>query len=323
MTGASAPAGTSSATLTINAPAAANSPITVPVTLNVTAAPVVASASPNPVPRNSQDTAVTFTGSGFQNNLSVRVNGSPVDSAFVNETTVRATIPAAVLANAQSPLQVVVVNADTTQSVCFSLSVGTPGPVIAATGIVNAASNVSGLVTAGEIITIFGTGFGPHAAVTGSFVNGALQPQVSDTRVLVDGMPAPVVSVASNQVSAIVPYSVLGRESVGFEVEYKGQRSTSVRLNVGPAAPGIFTQGNTGTGNASALNQDGSVNNASNAAPVGSIITIFGTGEGLSIPVGADGRQITDQFPNRFKPSQQLSAGYLPWSSMRAVVRAP
>lgn len=303
--GASVPAGASSATITINAPAAANSPITVPVTLNVTAAPVVTSASPNPVPRSSQDTVVTFTGSGFQNNLSVRVNGSPVDSSFVNATTVRGTIPAAVLASAQSPLQVVVVNADATQSGVFALPVGTPGPVIAANGIVNAASNISGPVAAGEILTIFGTGFGPDTPVTGSFVSGMLQSLVSDTRVLVDGVAAPIVSVAPNQVSAIVPYAVLGRESVGFEVEYKGQRSASVRLNVGAAAPGIFTQGNTGAGNASAFNQDGSVNNASNAAPVGSIITIFGTGEGLSVPVGADGRQVTDQVP---KPVQTVTA---------------
>jgi trimeric autotransporter adhesin len=108
---------------------------------------------------------------------------------------------------------------------------------------------------------------------------------------------APILSVGSNQVSAIVPYSVLGRASVGFEVEYRGQRTSAVRLNTASTSPGLFTQNNTGTGQAAAVNQDGSFNSASNPAAAGSVITLFGTGEGISVPAGADGRQITGDPP--------------------------
>ena len=104
--------------------------------------------------------------------------------------------------------------------------------------------------------------------------------------------------------SAIVPYSVLGRESVAFEVEYQGQRSAAVRVNVGSASPGIFTQSANGTGQAAAVNQDGSQNSAANSAAVGTVLTLYATGEGLSLPTGPDGRQVPSNPP---KPVQQVS----------------
>jgi uncharacterized protein (TIGR03437 family) len=60
---------------------------------------------------------------------------------------------------------------------------------ITAAGIVNAASFRAGPVAPGEIITIFGTGFGP-----------------ADTRVLFDGTPARMIYTVENQLSVIVPY---------------------------------------------------------------------------------------------------------------------
>ena len=136
--------------------------------------------------------------------------------------------------------------------------------MISASGIVNGASGLAGPVAPGEIITVYGTGFGPTSPVRGMFVNGILESTVGETRVLVDGVAAPILTAASNQVSAIVPYSVLGRESVAFEVEYRGQKSPAVRLNTTSASPALFTQNNSGTGQAAATNQDGSFNSAEN-----------------------------------------------------------
>jgi uncharacterized protein (TIGR03437 family) len=298
---AAIPAGVTSAVLTINAPAAANGPITIPITVNLAAS--ITSTTPASVTRGTDDASVTLTGMGFQNGLSARVNGTTVPSTFVNPTTVRITIPGSIRSTAQS-LQIVIFNADGTQLPAFQLPFATAGPVVAATGIVNAATNLPGPVVPGEIISITGTGFGPAAPVTGSFVDGVLGTQLGEIRVLVDGVSAPIVSAGPNQVSAIVPYSVLGRETVAFEVEYQGQRSTPVRINVGPANPGIFTQSATGTGQAAAVNQDGSVNSATTPAQAGSVLTLFATGEGLSLPTGPDGRQVPSNAP---KPIQQVS----------------
>jgi uncharacterized protein (TIGR03437 family) len=298
---AAIPAGVTSAVITINAPAAANGPLSIPVTVSSAAA--VTSATPASITRGTDDASVTLTGSGFQNGLSVQVNGTRVASTFVNATTVRVTIPGSIRSSAQS-LQLVVFNADGTQLPAFQLPFAVAGPVVAATGIVNSASNLPGPVVPGEIISIAGTGFGPAAPLSGAFENGILGTQLGETRVLVDGVAAPILSVIRNQVSAIVPYSVLGRESVAFEVEYQGQRSPAVRVNVGSVSPGIFTQSAAGTGQAAAVNQDGSANSASNAAAVGSVLTLFATGEGLSLPTGPDGRQVPST-PS--KPVQQVS----------------
>jgi uncharacterized protein (TIGR03437 family) len=293
-----------SGVITVNAPAASNSPLTIPVTLNVMATPVIASVSPGSVTRAAQDAVVTLTGSGFQNGLSVRVNGTTVPSQFVNATTVQTTLPGSILANAPS-LSLVVFNGDGAQSPAFQLPFAAAGPAVAAGSIVNAASGQAGPITPGEIISVMGAGFGPAQPVVASFSNGVLPSILSETRLLVDGNPAPLLSVTANQLSAIVPYSVLGREAVSFELEYKGQRSAPVRISVGPAAPGLFTQNSSGTGPASALNQDSSANSISNPAAIGSVITLFGTGEGLSIPAGLDGRQITDVLP---RPVQTVNA---------------
>ena len=65
---------------------------------------------------------------------------------------------------------------------------------------------------------------------------------------------------------------------------------------VAPSAPAIFTSDGSGRGQASVLNQDSSANGASNPAARGSVIHIFATGLGLTIPAGATGEINRDAF---------------------------
>jgi uncharacterized protein (TIGR03437 family) len=58
---------------------------------------------------------------------------------------------------------------------------------------------------------------------------------------------------------------------------------------VAQAEPGIFTADGSGSGQAAALNQDGSLNSGSNPAAQGSIVTLFATGLGPMKPQPADG----------------------------------
>ena len=60
-------------------------------------------------------------------------------------------------------------------------------------------------------------------------------------------------------------------------------------LAVTDTAPGIFTLTASGRGQGAILNQDYSVNSAGNRAPKGSVVMIFGTGEGQTNPAGVDG----------------------------------
>jgi uncharacterized protein (TIGR03437 family) len=165
-------------------------------------------------------------------------------------------------------------------------------------GIVNAATNLPGPIVPGEIVTVKGSGFGPASLVAGAFVNGQLETSVGGVRVLIDGIPAPIVHAMRDQVSIIVPYGVAGRDSVNLELEWQGQqRSTPQRLVVGGASPGLFTVDSSGQGQAAVTNEDGTPNSAGNPANVGSVVTLYGTGEGMLFPSGFEGRMGANERP--------------------------
>jgi uncharacterized protein (TIGR03437 family) len=69
-----------------------------------------------------------------------------------------------------------------------------------------------------------------------------------------------------------------------------GVCQTRVNLPVDASAPGVFTINSFGQGNV--FNQDSSENGALNPAPKGSVVTIYATGAGQTIPDGDDGRLI-------------------------------
>lgn len=55
-------------------------------------------------------------------------------------------------------------------------------------------------------------------------------------------------------------------------------------------APGLFSRENTGSGQAQALNQDGTPNTAANPAAPGTVISLFWTGGGTTTPPLPDGQ---------------------------------
>jgi uncharacterized protein (TIGR03437 family) len=68
-------------------------------------------------------------------------------------------------------------------------------------------------------------------------------------------------------------------------------------LRVVSTAPGLFTADASGSGQAAALNEDGSLNSNSDPAARGSIVTFFLTGAGAMTPAVADGETIPLQGP--------------------------
>ena len=98
--------------------------------------------------------------------------------------------------------------------------------------------------------------------------------------------------VREDQINAIVPYAVYGRVTTRLQVESGASFSLPVELKVVDAAPGIFTAGNLGRGQAAALNADSTTNSSVNPVPRGSVIVVYGTGEGQTDPPGQDGRII-------------------------------
>ena len=172
----------------------------------------------------------------------------------------------------------------------------TPGRAYVATGfspsissIVNAASLLPGPISPGEIVILFGI-LGPDATSDLQIgPNGKLRTSIYGIRVLFNGQPAPLIYVSARQINAIAPYELAGRSTVQVEIDMSGIHSSAVSLPVAPSAPGLFSQTGSGQGAAAILNQDSSPNTPLNAAPRGSIIQIFGTGEGLTTPPGITG----------------------------------
>lgn len=116
-------------------------------------------------------------------------------------------------------------------------------------------------------------------------------------RVLFDGVPAPLLYVSENQLSAVVPFEILRRESVQVQVQYGGVRSFPIEVPIVPANPGVFSLAMTGRGPGAVVDEDGVVNSPTTPARPGSIVSIYITGSGQTDPSGVDGQVIGNELP--------------------------
>jgi len=246
-------------------------PVTIDVGLTVlAAAPFLRQVEPALVPVGSDDTVITLRGSGFTNRTTVQIQTipwvlSPV--TVIDATTLRFQLPKSYF-GVEANYSITVSNPDSAISIPVSLSTGRPAPAIANGGIVNAASYAGGVISPGEIITIFGANF--EAGMKVNF----------------DGIVAAPFAVTSTQMSVVVPDGLTGARDTPVVIEQTiERRSLAQRVAVSPAHPGLFTANATGKGFAAALNQDGSVNSPANPAKKGEIAVLWGTGGGVeSLP---------------------------------------
>ena len=67
-------------------------------------------------------------------------------------------------------------------------------------------------------------------------------------------------------------------------------------------APGIFTADGSGRGQAAAVNQDGTRNGPAAPAAAGSVLSLYATGEGQTLPAGVDGKPAAAPLPQPVAP---------------------
>lgn len=170
-----------------------------------------------------------------------------------------------------------------------SLSITAPLPFI--TSVLNAASFLSGPISPGEIVSIFGTSIGPTkpALLTLDPTGTKVLTSIGGVQVSFSGYLAPLIYVSSTQINAVVPYGLAGNKSPFVEVMFAGQTSNEPAVQLTTTAPGIFTQNSSGTGPGAILSQNNQLNTQQNPAAVGSTIQIYLTGEGLTTPAQATG----------------------------------
>jgi uncharacterized protein (TIGR03118 family) len=162
-------------------------------------------------------------------------------------------------------------------------------PPAAVLSVMNAASYATGAIAPGEVVTLTGITIGPSPLAQAAIpATGAINSSLNGVTVTFNGLPAPILYCEASQTSVLVPYGMQGAANATIAVAYHGQ-TASTTVPIANTAPGIFTTNFSGSGQAVALNADGSVNSATNAATTGTVITFFGTGEGWTNPTGEDG----------------------------------
>lgn len=141
----------------------------------------------------------------------------------------------------------------------------------------------------GEIATVRGQGLSETTKEWSPTASGMVPTELGGTQVLVKGQPAPLLYVSPGQVNFIVPYEVEEGTTVPIQVSYPNRQSTGFSVRVVAVAPGLFTLDGSAKGQAAVRNEDGSVNGQANPAARGSVISIYGTGEGKTMPDGVTG----------------------------------
>jgi len=154
---------------------------------------------------------------------------------------------------------------------------------------VNAASfQASVPVPQGGLVALFADGLATDSATAPPppWPTSMLNRQV----VVNDVTPAPLYFVGQGQVNFQFPSSVpAGSQRIAVRLADTGELVAGGTILVAGTSPGLFTASSNGAGQAVAVNQDNTINSSSNPAPIGSVITLYGTGQGQVSPLVPDG----------------------------------
>jgi uncharacterized protein (TIGR03437 family) len=301
---------------------APNSPLRIPVTLTITAPPA-ATVAPGrldfiydldadaPAPRQ-----LTIGATGGSVNY-LAVAGTRGGGQWLAVAPAAGPAPATVLVTVNpSGLRAgtyegnIIVTPDTPSgpvTVPVSLTVRPSGPRLLS--VRNGASFIEGPIAPGEIVTVFGTGLGPQTIASLRIgPSGMVETALENVKLYFEDEPAPLLHALNTQVTAVAPYWLHGRTSVRVTVEYNAVRSATTEVRVQDSAPGLFTV--PGSSQGAILNENGSYNGPSNGARPGSIVSLWGTGEGPTLPIGIAGSIIpADNPPQPFLPVKVTIGG--------------
>jgi uncharacterized protein (TIGR03437 family) len=151
--------------------------------------------------------------------------------------------------------------------------------------IASSASLQSGPVAPGELISIFGRNLAQAPPQTlGLGQDGSILTTLAGTTVTFDGTPAALMFVSPEQINAIVPYEIGGRQETTVVVRSEAGASDPTTLAVAETSPAMFTANQTGSGPGAFGNEDSTVNGLDNPAAPGSVVVIFATGGGALEP---------------------------------------
>lgn len=178
------------------------------------------------------------------------------------------------------------------------------GPsVMGVTG--SASFHVSPWVAPRELIGIYGIGIGPATPQPAQIRDGVISKSLAGVQVLFDGTPAALLYAGPSQINAIVPTEIAARSRTALQIVTPAGTLAGPTLIVQPTVPQVFADI---FGHAMAVNQDGTLNSASNPAAMGSIVAVYMTGAGDVIGGRPDDQINTSLNDNPFPISVLSSA---------------
>ena len=155
--------------------------------------------------------------------------------------------------------------------------------------VVNAATYQVGVpVGQGSLAVLFGTALAANPVTSSTPPwQGALE----NRQITIDDQTiSPIYYISATQANFQIPSNAaLGTQRVALRVGDTGELVAGGNLLIAAASPGLFTTNQGGSGQAAVVNQDNTVNSPSNPAPVGSTVTLYGTGQGPVSPAVQDG----------------------------------
>jgi uncharacterized protein (TIGR03437 family) len=270
---------------------------------------------------------IAYTGSNAGANTAVPLTGSGGIGGsvqVVNPTTMLLTIPAKdnqtsqVTILAAGTVTINITNALTNETVQIETLTVSTAPVINsitdAASLVQAEPPLALKLAPYELISIFGENFDTGTAVAattdsfGRYPSTLSVPATSGSPLTVSfykqGTIGPstliadayLIYVSSTQINAIVPSGVTasGITALQIVVTYNSVANT-VPYPAVPAAAnmGVFATGADGQGQGAILNSNGSVNSATNAAALGSVVMIYVSGMGVPTSTATDASSTT------------------------------
>ncbi len=154
-------------------------------------------------------------------------------------------------------------------------------------GVINSASFApfTAEVSAGEFVTLFGSGLAQSTAIASSL---PFPTTLGDVQVLVNDTPAPLYYVSAGQIAAIIPQG-LNTGIARLQVVNRGVKSNAVTQFVAVTSPGVFTLSANGLGAGAVEHANGSVVTADKPARPGETLAVFVSGLGPVTPTVADG----------------------------------
>jgi uncharacterized protein (TIGR03437 family) len=170
----------------------------------------------------------------------------------------------------------------------------------------NAANSIVGrALAAGTIVSLYAAqSQNVISSDTAIATTLPLPATLSDTQVLVNGVASALFYVSPGQINFPLSYTLpqSGVANVQVIRPSTGQIYAAAEIPLASASPGLFVEGAQQSGPIAALNDDNTVNTATNPAVRSHIIQIFGTGQGPVAGSPPDGQASTGQVPTSGLP---------------------